>query len=96
MDLGTTIKKLRKQKSMTQEYFASKCGITQTYLSQIENNQKEPNLSTLKKLSEVLEVPLPIMFYLSLNEEDVIPEKRKAFGMIDPSIKSLVNEFFAV
>ena len=96
MDLGTTIKKLRKQKDMTQEKFATKCDITQTYLSQIENNQKEPNLSTLKKISETLEVPLPIMFYLSLNEEDVAPEKRKAFTMIDPSVKSLVNEFFAV
>lgn len=96
MDLGTTIKKLRKQKDMTQEIFAGMCGITQTYLSQIENNQKEPNLSILKTISEKLEVPLPIIFYLSMNEEDVPEEKRKAFEMVSPSVKSLVHEFFAV
>lgn len=96
MDLGTTLKKLRKQKDMTQEDFASICGITQTYLSQIENNQREPNLSTLKVISEKLEMPLPIIFYLSMNEEDVPEEKRKAFEMVSPSVKSLVHEFFAV
>jgi transcriptional regulator with XRE-family HTH domain len=96
MDLGKTIKTLRKQKDMTQDVFADKCEITQTYLSQIENNQKEPNLSILKKISEKLDVPLPIIFYLSMNNEDVPEEKRKAFEMISPSVKSLVHEFFAV
>jgi transcriptional regulator with XRE-family HTH domain len=96
MDLGKTIKTLRKQKDMTQDAFAEKCEITQTYLSQIENNQKEPNLSILKKISKKLDVPLPIIFYLSMNSEDVPEEKRKAFEMISPSVKSLVNEFFAV
>jgi len=96
MDLGTTIKKLRKQKDMTQDDFAGMCDITQTYLSQIENNQKEPNLSILKTISEKLEIPLPIIFYLSLNEDDVPEEKRKAFEMVSPAVKSLVHEFFAV
>ncbi|MBY0433531.1 MAG: helix-turn-helix domain-containing protein [Cyclobacteriaceae bacterium] len=96
MDLGTTIKKLRNQKDMTQEDLAGICGITQTYLSQIENNQREPNLSTLKVISEKLEMPLPIIFYLSMNADDVPEEKRKAFEMVSPSVKSLVNAFFAV
>lgn len=96
MDLGTTIKNIRKQKGQTQEEFATVCDISQTYLSQIENNQKEPNLSTLKTISEQLKVPLPILFFLSMTEEDVHVNKRKAFGIVNPSVKSLVNEFFAV
>jgi transcriptional regulator with XRE-family HTH domain len=96
MDLGSAIKKIRKQKEMTQEVFASKCEITQTYLSQIENNQKEPNLSTLKKIGETLNVPLPILFFLSMNDDDVSAEKKQAFTMINPAVKSLVHEFFTV
>lgn len=96
MDLGTTIRNIRKQRGQTQNEFATSCDITQTYLSQIENNSKEPNLSTLKKISERLDVPLPILFFLSLNDDDVKPEKRKAFELINPSVKSLVNEFFKV
>lgn len=96
MDLGSTIRDIRKQKGQTQGEFATSCGITQTYLSQIEHNQKEPNLSTLKTISDHLKLPLPILFFLSMNEEDVQPTKRKAFQIVSPSIKSLVNEFFGV
>jgi len=96
MDLGTIIKNIRKQKGQTQGEFAALCDITQTYLSQIESNQKEPNLSKLKTISENLNVPLPILFFLSMTEEDVPVNKRKAFKIVSPSVKSLVNEFFAV
>lgn len=96
MDLGTVIKNIRKQKGQTQGEFASTCGITQTYLSQIEGNLKEPNLSTLKLISEKLNMPLPILFFLSMTKEDVQPNKRKAFEIVSPSVKSLVNEFFTV
>jgi len=96
MDLGTIIKNIRKQKGQTQEAFALSCGITQTYLSQIESNLKEPNLSTLKAISEALNVPLPILFFLSMTEDDVQPSKRKAFKIVSPSINSLVHEFFTV
>lgn len=96
MNLGTVIKDIRKQRGQTQTEFADSCGITQTYLSQIENNAKEPNLSTLKEISKNLDLPLPILFYLSLNEDDISPEKRKAFEIINPSVKSLINEFFRV
>jgi transcriptional regulator with XRE-family HTH domain len=96
MNLGVTIKNIRKQKGQTQSEFALACGISQTYLSQIENNQREPNLSTLKIISNELDVPLPILFFLSLNIDDIQQNKREAFEIISPSVKSLVNEFFAV
>jgi len=96
MDLGNVIKNIRKQKALTQNEFAALCGITQTYLSQIEGNLKEPNLSTLKVIGENLNIPLPILFFLSMTKEDVQPNKRKAFEIVSPSVKSLVNEFFAV
>ena len=69
MDLGNVIKINRKKKGQTQNEFASLCGITQTYLSQIEGNLKEPNLSTLKLISENLNIPLPILFFLSMTED---------------------------
>ncbi|RZJ63471.1 MAG: XRE family transcriptional regulator [Flavobacterium sp.] len=96
MDLGTVIRDIRKVKGQTQTEFAITCGITQTYLSQIENNGKEPNLSTLKIIAEHLEVPLPILFFLSLDEDDISIEKRQAFEMLSPSVKKLINDIFAI
>lgn len=92
MNLGSIIKNIRKTKGETQNEFASSCGITQTYLSQIETNRKEPNLSTLRTISERLSVPLPILFFLSLTEDDVQPNKREAYKKISHSVNSLVHE----
>ena len=95
MDIGSIIKELRKKKNITQIKFAELCQISQTYLSQIENNQKEPNLSTLKVIAEHLNVPLPIMFFLALDDEDISKEKREAFNLLSPSIKSMIHTFFS-
>ena len=94
MNLGEVIRNNRKQKGLTQKEFAIACGITQTYLSQIESNQKEPNLAKLKEISQQLDIPLPILFFLSLNEEDIPQEKRTAFEIVNPSVKSFIHEFF--
>jgi len=93
MKLGNTIKELRKQKRIPQEFLAEKCGITQAYLSLIENDKKEPNLSTLKVISKALETPLPIIFYLSLSEEDISESKKSLFSQLNPSIKNLVSNY---
>ncbi|MBA2613827.1 MAG: helix-turn-helix transcriptional regulator [Bacteroidetes bacterium] len=94
MNLGITIKNFRQQKGIKQNVLAEKSGITQTYLSQIENNIKEPNISTLRIICTYLEIPLPVLFFLSFDENDVKPEKRSAFKHIEPSIKSMISEFF--
>lgn len=96
MDLGITIKKLRQQRGKSQVDFSNQCGITQTYLSQIECNKKEPNLSTLKSISDQLGVPLSIIFFLSTTKDDVHPSKMDAFGIIEPSVKNFINEFFSL
>ncbi|HVD99986.1 MAG TPA: helix-turn-helix transcriptional regulator [Cytophagaceae bacterium] len=94
MNIGNTIKTLRQQKGINQISLAEMSGITQTYLSQIENNVKEPNISTLKAISEKLGMPLPILFFLSLDGEDIQPEKQAAYNHLLPSIKSMITEFF--
>ena len=94
MNLGKAIKSVRKQKGFKQNEFAKICNITQAYLSQIESNNKEPNLSTLKIIAKNLGIPLPILCFMSIDENDISPEKEEAFQMISPSIKALINQFF--
>lgn len=48
--LGVMIKELRKEKGLTQEELAEKCGTTKTYISRIENNASDIRLSTLIKI----------------------------------------------
>ncbi len=94
MNVGQTIKDFRKKKGIKQGEFSKMCEITQTYLSLIESNQKEPNLSLLKTISENLEVPLPILVFLSLDINDVPDGKKDLYKILEPSLKDMVTQIY--
>lgn len=48
--LGVMLQELRKQKKLTQEQLAEKCGTTKTYISRIENDASDIRLSTLMRI----------------------------------------------
>lgn len=50
---GDTIRKERLKKGLTQQELADLSGTSKTYISRIENNELEPELSTLYKLVEI-------------------------------------------
>ncbi|WET51018.1 helix-turn-helix transcriptional regulator [Chryseobacterium indologenes] len=94
MNVGQIIKDFRKKKGIKQGEFSKMCEITQTYLSLIESNQKEPNLSLLKTISENLEVPLPILVFLSLDINDVPDGKKDLYKILEPSLKDMVTQIY--
>lgn len=90
MNLGETIKILRKRNGLNQAQLAELCDITITYLSLIENGKKEPALSLLKTIARGLHVPLPILLFSSLTEDDIPDSKKDFFNVIKPSIDSML------
>lgn len=48
--LGVMLQEMRKEKGLTQEQLAEKCGTTKTYISRIENNASDIRLSTLMRI----------------------------------------------
>lgn len=68
MSVGDNIKALRMEKEFTQERFAKEIGISRSYLSDIENNRKNPSSKTLQALSEKLDVT---MLYLTTGKKAV-------------------------
>lgn len=48
--LGIMLQELRKEKGLTQEQLAEKCGTTKNYISRIENNASDIRLSTLMRI----------------------------------------------
>jgi XRE family transcriptional regulator, regulator of sulfur utilization len=94
MSLGTTITTLRKSANLTQGKLAEACGLSQTYLSQIEKGKKMPHIDTLEKIGEVLQVPWPVMVFVSLEEKHIPEHKKEAYALLFPSIKALLLSFF--
>ncbi|WP_415333947.1 helix-turn-helix domain-containing protein [Clostridium perfringens] len=62
------LKEIRRKRNISQKCLAQKLGISQSYLSELESKKSIPSISTIKKLSNVLELcPIRIInFY----EED--------------------------
>lgn len=58
MTPGERIKKLRKEKGMTQKELAKKLGFSPSQLGQYENGYRNPKPSTVKKIADALEVPV--------------------------------------
>ncbi|HPS27762.1 MAG TPA: helix-turn-helix transcriptional regulator [Bacteroidales bacterium] len=48
--LGVMLQELRKEKGLTQEQVAERCGTTKTYISRIENDASDIRLSTLMRI----------------------------------------------
>lgn len=57
-NLARKIKRVRKEKKLTQIKLAEKAGIAQSFLSNIENDLQSPSLRNLKKISKALGVSL--------------------------------------
>lgn len=94
MNIGQAIKTLRKNELMNQEEFASSVGITQSYLSLIEKGHKKPSLEVLQQMADILNTPLPVLFWFGIEREDVDEKKQYAYDTLKPSIDNLINEVF--
>ena len=76
MSIGEVLKILLKNKNITQTELAVKIGKSRTAVSQIVNGVYNPNQETLEKIANALEVPVPIIYFLTIDESD-IPEDIK-------------------
>ena len=57
MSLGDKVRYAREQLGITTQTLASKAGISQPYISEIENGNKNPSAKTIMKLAAALNVP---------------------------------------
>lgn len=95
MDLGKTIAALRKERGIRQKDLAAACGISETYVSLIENGHNVPNMDKLQAISRELGVPVPVIFFLSLSEEDIPDAKKAIFAELVPPLKAMISKAFA-
>ena len=71
------IRRLRKQRDISQEELALRAGINTVYYGQIERGQKCPTVDTLYKIAVGLEVPLPDL--LRFDVQSTEPEELDAY-----------------
>ena len=76
MVIGTRLKKLREDKSLSQGDIEKRTGLLRCYISRVENGHTVPSIETLERLAAALEIPLHQLFYEG-DGEPVLPNLSK-------------------
>lgn len=88
MDIGSTIRAIRKRKNMTIAKLCKETGLSQGFMSQVETNKTSPSISTLENIADALNVPLA---YFLLKKEERMKVVRKAERRVTTSGKDLLK-----
>jgi transcriptional regulator with XRE-family HTH domain len=59
---GQRIKKIRKEKGISQEELAFSCGLHRTYISDVERGTRNVSIDNIYKISRALDIPLKYLF----------------------------------
>ncbi|MDG5490596.1 helix-turn-helix domain-containing protein [Psychroserpens sp. SPM9] len=73
--LSENLKAIRKEKGLNQNVVAERSGVIASTYSRIETCQVSPNLSTLEKLAEAMEVPMERLFKQDTHADKTLLEK---------------------
>jgi len=94
MQIGKTIKAIRRKRNITQCEFSKQLGMTQSYMSLVENGLKNPSDNMIKKVSDIFDIPTPVLVWYAICDEDVKENLRKDFNFIKPIIDKMINDTF--
>jgi len=76
--LGTTIRTFRKRRRLTQRVLAARVGLTRTYVSAIEQGQRNVTIWTLLLIAAALQVPLSTLLQPLEDHPELYALPRKA------------------
>lgn len=87
---GICLKRLREQRSLTQEQLAEMINKTGDGISQIERGVIAPSFDTLELLSRALGVPVRDLF--GIDETEVSPKRAKLLADLMDSTRALTTD----
>lgn len=91
MDLGNRIKHYRIAKNLTQKQLGELSGVAEITIRQYETGKREPKIDQLRKIAEVLNVPVSV-FIDELTEEQRIKRTWEWIQDNDEKRKELITE----
>lgn len=94
--IAEKIRRLRTEKSFSQDYMAEKLGITQQAYSKIENHLSDASITRLIQISEILEVPLYNLLGIKTKDGDEIEElsidERKLYHEMITNLQQIIQK----
>lgn len=94
--LGLNIRKFRTQKLLSQENLALDAGIHPAYLGQLERGEKCPNIDTLLKICNALELPIAQILDFEEDNLEIISSTKhrldEAMNRLSPTKQKKLTE----
>lgn len=70
MNLGSAIAQCRQLKGLTKTELAERCQLSVSYLSLIEHNKREPNISVIDKIASAIGIPVSLLVFIASDDEE--------------------------
>jgi len=80
---------------MRQIKLCKKVGISQTYMSQVETQNRNLTWKKLCKVADAIEVPVPIILHFAQNKSELSTKALVAYEILDPVMKQIVGAILA-
>lgn len=98
MNVGQAIRWFRQRRGISQGDVARCAACSVSYLSLLENNKRDPTLSTVAKIADALHVPVGTLFLVAAEPSDLgriderlVDELRRAVISSTPTDRSKVS-----
>ena len=92
MNVGQAIKLCRTRRGISQADLARQAECSVSYLSMLENNKRDPTLSTMTKIAHALRIPVGIIFFLGAEGDDLTGIDKSLQGDLARTALELLNE----
>lgn len=92
MNVGQAIKMCRTRRGLSQAELAQRAECSVSYLSMLENSQRDPTLSTVEKIAHGLNVPVGILFFLAADKEELSGLDKDLTGQLAKTALDLLSE----
>ena len=93
MNLGKAIKTARGN-IFTQKEIASVTGVTNIFVSFVETGKRECSISWLRKFSLAVNIPVPVIFIMAMDDEDSQFSTSGDYDEIKNQMNFFVNKMF--
>ncbi|ETS33410.1 transcriptional regulator [Photorhabdus temperata] len=92
MNIGKAIKLCRTRRGISQTDLAQKAECSVSYLSMLENNKRDPTLSTLNSIATALNIPVSIIFFIAAEAGDLNGIDKGLQGELARTALELLND----
>ena len=94
MNIGTLIRRYRKERKLTLKAVAEKASISEGFLSQVENDVNSPSVETLMRICSAIDVNAGDLLTQVSKQEKIILIKKSDWDEIDLSHTGFVTQRF--